>query len=65
MAHGAPKRPFEGPGGIGVFKDEIHVFNPYKVINNPRWLVVPGAEKQAGSVVFVVASEAEGQACVA
>ena len=60
MAYSAPKRPFEDLEGIGVFKDKIHVFNSYKVVNNLRWLVVPGAEKQAGSVVFVVASEAEG-----
>jgi len=65
VAHGAPKRPFEGPGGMDTFKDEVHTFNSCKVINNPRWLVVPGASKQAGSVVFAVASEAEGRACIA
>ena len=49
---------------MDIFKEEIHIFNPCKVVNNPRWLVVPGASKQAGSVVFVVVSEAEGRVCV-
>lgn len=64
VAHGAPKRPFEGPEGMDIFKEEIHIFNSCKVVNNPRWLVAPGAAKQAGSVVFAVATEAEGRACI-
>jgi hypothetical protein len=65
VAHSAPKRPFEGPEGIATFRDEVHTFNPYRVVNNPRWLRVPGPEKMAGSVVFAVATEAEARACVA
>ena len=64
MAYRAPKRPFERLGSMDIFKEEVHVFNPCRVINTPRWLVAPGASKQAGSVVFALASESEAQNCI-
>jgi hypothetical protein len=65
VAHGAPKRAFEGPEGMAIFKEEVHTFNSCKVVNDPRWLAIPGPEKRAGSVVFAVATEAEKRACIA
>ena len=64
VAHGAPKRVFEGPEGMALFKEEALTFSSCKIINDPRWLVVPGPDKRAGSVVFAVATEAEKQACI-
>ena len=54
--HGVPTRDFD----LGLFKAEVETFNPnVRVKGLPRWLNKLSEEKRAGSVVFVVATEAE------
>ena len=44
---------------IRAFKEEVRVFNPYRVKETPRWLKQPREDQRAGSVVFIAPREQE------
>ena len=61
VAHGIPTQPFAE--NLNLLKDKCSIFNPIKLIQTPRWLTKPEG-KQAGSIVFAVATEAEKKYCL-
>ena len=61
VAHGIPTQPFAED--LNLLKDECSMFNPIKLIQTPRWLTKPEG-KQAGSIVFAVATETEKKYCL-
>jgi hypothetical protein len=66
IAHGIPTQLLDTPTDLGVIKDEIHTFNPVKVVGTLGWLTGPERRegKRASSVVFAVATEADRKHCV-